>query len=85
MNGLYLFTLNVHSYVNINIDAVLTKDGEHIVTVFSGSEDSIHGVNSAIIECNMFESVWVECLSNGGSVDKTTRSSFSGLLLVEYV
>ena len=68
----------------ITIDAEILKDGETLVTVYSGYEEANHGVNTALVECNMFQSVWVECQTYAGSIPGSKRSSFSGVLLTEY-
>ena len=83
VNGLYMFSISIFTNDNDYIDANIYKDGSELVQIYSASAGAIHGVNSVLTECNVFQPVWVECAEIGGTVPGNTRSSFSRVLLVE--
>ena len=84
VNGLYLFSMSIHTNYDVNINAVIYKDGIELVKIASSIAGAIHGVNSIVTECNMFQPVWVECVDIEGSIPGDRKSSFTGVLLVEY-
>ena len=78
----YLFT--IYTGDNINIGASIYFDGSRMIDMYSSSIGGNHGVTSLVLECNMFQGVWVECVDNGSTIQNDRFSSFSDLLLVKY-
>ena len=83
-DGLYLFTMSIYTNIGDYISTVLSKDGTHMVSAYSGIEDGNHGVNTILTECLMLQSVWVECYGFEGPIQASIYTSFSGVLIADY-
>ena len=86
VNGIYVFQSALMSNNNELIETEIVKDGNPIGRLYAKGTTSSYdqGFNSATIQCNKGEHVWVRVLEHfGTTIYNDLFSSFSGHILWE--
>ena len=84
-DGIYLFSVSFYTYDNRLMTGNIVRDGTVLLQLYSDFEEDQQASTTVLTECLAFDSVWVECAEDNSELRSGRRSSFSGVLITEYV
>ena len=83
-DGLYLFSLSAESPDGKQVHASIMEEDVRLLSAYHGEIDFGQGSTTVVTECSASQTVWVEC-SGHGTLHSQQESSFSGVLITQYV
>ncbi|XP_053383684.1 uncharacterized protein LOC128549925 [Mercenaria mercenaria] len=89
VDGIYMFQSSLLCDYGAHIETEIVKDGSVLARIYAAGDNGLphgwdQGFNSATVQCNKGERVWVRVrLHNGNTVYPEQFSTFSGFLIWE--